>query len=110
MNIRKQLDVLKRRGTLRGNMREVNKAADVIFDEISSLVKVGQLDADFHLKLERVLGEMDAAMTPDPKGNIGNIGRDKLKEFADRNTISEKPNEEKIIGTIASKVLGGNDD
>ena len=100
MNIRKQLD-----GLIKSDMREVNKAADVIFDKITSLVEVGQLDADFHLKLERILDEINVAIIPDPKGDISNVGRDKLKEFADRNTISEKPTEEKVLGAIIGEVM-----
>lgn len=103
MNIRKQLD-----GLIKGDMREVNKAADVIFDKINSLVEVGQLDADFHLKLERILDEINVAIIPDREEDISNIRRDKLDEWAKRNEKLDTKNEEKVLGVVAS-VLTGDD-
>ena len=38
---------------------------------------------------------------PDPKGDISNIGRDKLDEWAKRNEKLDTKNEEKVLGAIA---------
>jgi len=107
MNIRKQLDEL-----IKSDMRELNRAADVIHEIIKPLVADGKLDAGFYLELERLLDAIESVMTPDPKGDISNVGRDKLDEWAKRNQKidTEKPEEEKVLGAVASKVLGGNDD
>ncbi len=98
MNIRKQLDDLKK-----NDLRELNRAADVIFDIITPLVEDGKLNTDFHLELERLLDAIESVMTPDPKADISNIGREKLDEWAKRN---ETPSEEKVLGAVIGAFKG----
>lgn len=98
MNIRKQLNDLKK-----NDMRELNRAADVIFDIITPLVEDGKLNTDFHLELERLLDAIESVMTPDPKADISNMGREKLDEWAKRN---ETPSEEKVLGALAGAFRG----
>ena len=41
---------------------------------------------------------------PDPKGDISNVGRDKLDEWAKRNEKLDTKNEEKVLGAIIGAI------
>jgi hypothetical protein len=103
MNIRKQLDELKK-----NDMRELNRAADVIYKIIRPLVRDGKLNTDFHLEFERLLDAIESVMTPDPKGDISDIEREKLDEWSRRNQKidTEELEEEKVWGAVAGALAG----
>ena len=128
MNIRKQLDMLKRRGTtannlrLRGNDRKVYDelgkvlfAIDSVLDAIERPQKL--VDNVLEEKLNKIYEEVIEMLKDFDDGRFGGeqsfANRDKLDALAERNTITDKPTDkpgdEKVLGLIP-KVLGGNDD
>jgi hypothetical protein len=128
MNIRKQLDgllkgngqkkILKERINDRKVYDELGKvlfAIDSVLDAIERPQKLE--DNVLEEKLNKIYEEVieilkdfdDGRFGGEQGGDISSIGRDKLEEFADRNTITDKPGDEKVWGAVAS-VLGDKDD
>ena len=93
MDIRKQLNDLKKQGAT---------PLEYLEDALEMYEK-GMYKAEFIVEtvLPKLLIKLGGK--PDPKGDISNVGRDRLDAWAKRN---EKPNEEKVLGTIVGAMAG----
>ena len=117
MNIRKQLDGLLKKENIDSKhiqwalaMLEVLRDYGIrrVVDEEKKIQQYTKLESEdlSNIKgiiklLERIDNELNSK--PDPKGDISNIGRDKLDEWAKRN---EMPSEEKVLGVVAGALAG----
>ena len=91
MDIRKQLNDLKKQGAT---------PLEYLEDALEMYEK-GMYKAEFIVEtvLPKLLIKLGGK--PDPKGDISNVGRDKLDEWAKRNEKLDTKNEEKVLGAIA---------
>ncbi len=101
MNIRKQLDDLKKQGAT---------PLEYLEDALEMYEK-GMYKAEFIVEtvLPKLLIKLGGK--PDPKGDISNIGRDKLDEWSRRNQKidTEEPEEEKGLVSSAARAIGGDE-
>ena len=119
MNIRKQLDDLKKDdraemehyGKLaREDMKVSEEMIDEAIEALGNLFNIEHMipPKEYHeiVKVHKLLSKL----IPDPKGDISNVGRDKLDEWARRNQKidTEEPEEEKVWGVVGA--LAGDDE
>jgi len=98
MNIRKQLNDLKKQGAT---------PLEYLEDALEMYEK-GMYKAEFIVEtvLPKLLIKLGGK--PDPKGDISNVGRDKLDEWSRRNQKidTEELEEEKVWGAVAGALAG----
>ena len=108
MDIRKQLNDLKKQGAT--PLEYLEDALEMQENKIQQYTKLESEDLGNIKAMIKLLEKIDNKLNnkPDPKGDISNIGRDKLDEWAKRNEKLDTKNEEKFVGA-AVKVLTGDD-
>ena len=122
MDIRKQLDGLIKKEDI--DSKDIQWALAIlevlrdygikrVVDEENKIQQYTKLESEDLGNIKamiKLLEKIDNKLNnkPDPKGDISNIGRDKLDEWAKRNEKLDTKNEEKFVGA-AVKVLTGDD-
>ena len=115
MDIRKQLDGLIKKEDI--DSKDIQWALAIlevlrdygikrVVDEENKIQQYTKLESEDLGNIKamiKLLEKIDNKLNnkPDPKGDISNIGRDKLDEWAKRNEKLDTKNEEKVLGAIA---------
>ena len=115
MDIRKQLDGLIKKEDI--DSKDIQWALAIlevlrdygikrVVDEGNKIQQYTKLESEDLGNIKamiKLLEKIDNKLNnkPDPKGDISNIGRDKLDEWAKRNEKLDTKNEEKVLGAIA---------